>query len=218
MDETQSWTIRKINRGLSVSPQIAPADMAAIEDGGFSFDHLQPPRRRRADQPTFAEIEKAAKAAGLDPAICPSCRQGPTRMPAISTPSVRSSRPGARLLPHRHALGHALVAGQGARGTPLPTSWPPPRRRATTCRAWCAASPMAARRPPIVADASHDIVIVGGGAAGHFRRLSSLLARKRPTSTSPSSTPQDIHYYQPGWTMVGGGIFEARNRQDHGHR
>jgi hypothetical protein len=39
--------IRKINRGLSVSPQIAPADMAEFEDGGFSFDHLQPPRRRR---------------------------------------------------------------------------------------------------------------------------------------------------------------------------
>jgi protein tyrosine phosphatase (PTP) superfamily phosphohydrolase (DUF442 family) len=50
--------IRKIDTGLTVSPQIAAADLAIVKIG-FSRDHLQPPRRRRHDQPTFEEIEAA---------------------------------------------------------------------------------------------------------------------------------------------------------------
>jgi sulfide:quinone oxidoreductase len=46
---------------------------------------------------------------------------------------------------------------------------------------------------------------------------SSLLARACPSLDIAIIDPADIHYYQPGWTMVGGGIFDAAtNRQDHG--
>jgi sulfide:quinone oxidoreductase len=54
---------------------------------------------------------------------------------------------------------------------------------------------------------SHDIVIIGGGAAG-ISVCSSLLKR-RPNLDIAIIDPSDIHYYQPGWTMVGGGVFEA---------
>ena len=54
---------------------------------------------------------------------------------------------------------------------------------------------------------SHQIVIVGGGSAG-IATASSLL--KRDTSLDIAIIePSDVHYYQPGWTMVGGGVFEA---------
>ncbi|MFP5341028.1 MAG: FAD/NAD(P)-binding oxidoreductase, partial [Gammaproteobacteria bacterium] len=61
------------------------------------------------------------------------------------------------------------------------------------------------RTPVEVADASHAVVIVGGGAAG-VAVASSLLARE-PGLDIAIIDPADIHYYQPGWTLVGGGVF-----------
>ena len=52
----------------------------------------------------------------------------------------------------------------------------------------------------------HQIVIVGGGAAG-IAVASSLLKRRRSLDIAIVE-PKDQHYYQPGWTMVGGGVFD----------
>ena len=57
--------IRKINRGLSVSPQIAPADMAELKMAGFRSIICNRPDGEGNDQPTFSEIEAAARSAGL---------------------------------------------------------------------------------------------------------------------------------------------------------
>lgn len=54
----------------------------------------------------------------------------------------------------------------------------------------------------------HDVAIVGAGAAG-VSVCSSLLKRK-PNLDVAIIDPSDIHYYQPGWTMVGGGIFKPQ--------
>jgi sulfide:quinone oxidoreductase len=56
-------------------------------------------------------------------------------------------------------------------------------------------------------DAKYDVVIVGGGAGG-VSVAASLQSRKSNLSIAIID-PADIHYYQPGWTMVGGGVFEA---------
>src|SRR5580704_14774145 len=52
-----------------------------------------------------------------------------------------------------------------------------------------------------------DVVIVGGGAAG-IATAASVLAR-RPDLDILVVEPQTKHYYQPGWTLVGGGVFTA---------
>jgi sulfide:quinone oxidoreductase len=62
------------------------------------------------------------------------------------------------------------------------------------------------RTPTDVADATHEVVIIGGGAAG-IAVASSLIARK-PDLDIAIVDPADIHYCQPGWTMVGGGVFD----------
>ncbi|WP_255573916.1 FAD/NAD(P)-binding oxidoreductase [Erythrobacter sp. SCSIO 43205] len=54
--------------------------------------------------------------------------------------------------------------------------------------------------------ASHTVVIVGGGAAG-LATASSLLKRRKNLDIAVID-PADTHAYQPGWTMVGGGVFE----------
>ena len=62
--------------------------------------------------------------------------------------------------------------------------------------------------PVEVDDATHAVVIIGGGSAG-ISVAASLLAR-HPTLDIAIIDPADIHCYQPGWTMVGAGIFDAR--------
>lgn len=52
-----------------------------------------------------------------------------------------------------------------------------------------------------------DVVIIGGGAAG-IATAASLLKR-RPSLAIAVVDPAEHHYYQPGWTMVGGGVFKA---------
>lgn len=51
----------------------------------------------------------------------------------------------------------------------------------------------------------HQIIIVGGGAAG-VATAASLLVRKNGLDIAIIE-PSDVHYYQPGWTLVGAGVF-----------
>ncbi len=55
----------------------------------------------------------------------------------------------------------------------------------------------------------YDVVIVGAGSAG-IAAASSILKR-RPNLKLVIIDPSEDHYYQPGWTMVGGGIFSAES-------
>jgi sulfide:quinone oxidoreductase len=52
----------------------------------------------------------------------------------------------------------------------------------------------------------YSVVIVGAGAAG-IATAASLKARKDDLEIALID-PADVHYYQPGWTLVGAGTFE----------
>jgi sulfide:quinone oxidoreductase len=49
----------------------------------------------------------------------------------------------------------------------------------------------------------HRVLIVGGGAAGIT--TAHLLRRQRPQWDVAILEPAEVHHYQPGWTLVGGG-------------
>lgn len=60
-------------------------------------------------------------------------------------------------------------------------------------------------RPTTVPSAT-DILIVGGGAAGAAAAAS--LRRRNKKVAITIIEPSLVHYYQPGWTLVGGGVFK----------
>ncbi|QTD36114.1 NAD(P)/FAD-dependent oxidoreductase [Pseudomonas fluorescens] len=51
-----------------------------------------------------------------------------------------------------------------------------------------------------------DVVVIGGGAAGIG--VTASLLRRQPGLRIAIVEPNDHHYYQPAWTLVGGGAFE----------
>jgi len=50
----------------------------------------------------------------------------------------------------------------------------------------------------------HQVLIIGGGNAGIS--VAAQLRRKRKTLDVAIIEPSDVHYYQPLWTLVGGGV------------
>ncbi len=55
----------------------------------------------------------------------------------------------------------------------------------------------------------HQVVIIGGGNAGIS--VASQLLRKNRKLDIAIVDPSDKHYYQPAWTLVGGGAFDSGN-------
>ncbi|KAK0340754.1 hypothetical protein LTR94_029192, partial [Friedmanniomyces endolithicus] len=66
---------------------------------------------------------------------------------------------------------------------------------------------MAGRARQRAAEEDYDIVVVGGGSAG-IAAAASILKRRDHLRLAVVE-PNEDHYYQPGWTMVGAGVFDA---------
>ncbi|MFV0246133.1 MAG: TIGR01244 family sulfur transferase [Qingshengfaniella sp.] len=202
--------IRKIDDGLSVGPQITPEDPAALAAAGFRSIICNRPDAESPDQPGQDEIALAAKAAGLEFRYLPVtpglvtdetaqafgqtvqevpgpvfayCRTG-TRSATLWSLAQAGKRPLTEILAMTKAAGYDMngVARRIANGGKTPTD---------------------------EGDAKFSIVIVGAGAGG-ISVASSLRARN-PDLDIALIDPADIHYYQPGWTMVGGGIFKPED-------
>ena len=92
-----------------------------------------------------------------------------------------------------------------ASSTPLPEILKAARLAGYDLRGMTRRIAAGGKAPHEVSTASHEIVIVGAGAAG-LAVAASLLARDKRLDIAVID-PAQTHYYQPGWTMVGGGIF-----------
>ncbi|MEH2119207.1 NAD(P)/FAD-dependent oxidoreductase [Nostoc sp.] len=55
----------------------------------------------------------------------------------------------------------------------------------------------------------HQIVVVGGGAAGIT--VAAQLLKKNKQLDVAIIEPRDKHYYQPAWTLVGGGVYKVED-------
>lgn len=200
--------IRKINDQISVSPQISATDVDALVKAGFRALICNRPDGEGPDQPTFEEIDSAARKAGIETLYLP-----------ISSGMVDDA--------DAHEFGLALrdmpgpVLAYCRTGTRCATLWSISQAETMTPSDILTATKAAGydmsgvvrrivnggKTPTDTGDAKYDVVIVGGGAGGIS--VASSLKTRKPDISIAVIDPADIHYYQPGWTMVGGGIFDA---------
>ncbi|HZX26016.1 MAG TPA: TIGR01244 family sulfur transferase [Telluria sp.] len=201
--------IRQLTSELSVAPQIQPADLAALKEAGFRAIICNRPDGEGADQPLFAEIGEAARAAGLETCYLPAesgkvtdeqGRQFGAACAALPKPVLAFCRTGMR--------STTMWALSQAGTMPLPWILDAAARAGYDLKGVVRRIANGGRTPLEVAEAAHEVVIVGGGAAG-IAVAASLLARD-PDLDVAIIDPADVHYYQPGWTLVGGGAFDVR--------
>jgi len=170
--------VKQLSPRLSVSPQIAAADVATLAAQGFKSIIVNRPDGEGADQPNFAEIKAAADTVGLATVYAPIASGiAPSSDSVAAFARAMAELPGPVLAYCRSGARSTLLFKLASDGQ-------------TPARA-----------------AAHDIVIVGGGTAG-IAVAASLLARRSNLDIAIIE-PADEHFYQPGWTMVGGGVFDV---------
>lgn len=199
---------RKLTEELTVSPQITPHDLDAIKSAGFRSIICHRPDGEAPDQPVFAEIKDAAIAAGLEIRYQPVIPGMLSELDAKEFASLIAELPKPVLAYCRTGTRSAsLWALSGATTRALPDILAATKAAGYDMSGIVRRIANGGKTPLNHADASHDIVIVGGGAAG-IAAASSLLARHSSLDIAIID-PADTHYYQPGWTLVGGGVFDA---------
>jgi sulfide:quinone oxidoreductase len=208
---------KPITPSLAVTAQITTADVAAIATAGYKTIICNRPDGETPDQTPFSEIKSAAETAGLSahylPTITGQVSDADGRafgeiIASVPQPILAYCRSGTRSatmwglsqvgqLPADAIL--AAVQGAGYDLSALSARFEAPARQQAT------------QTPSIGAgsEGNHQIVIIGGGAAG-IAVASSLLARDSGLGIAIIE-PADRHCYQPGWTMVGAGVFRAES-------
>src|SRR3979490_720312 len=63
------------------------------------------------------------------------------------------------------------------------------------------------------AEVNHAVGIVGGGASGIT--VAAQLKRHDPGLDIAIVEPSELHWYQPGWTLVGAGVFSRKQTERH---
>lgn len=201
--------VKKISGNLSVSAQVLSEDIEELAKLGYKAIICNRPDGEGADQPTFAEIKKVAHKAGLEAVYIPIVSGRVQDSDARSFGDAVTSLPNPVLAYCRTGTRSATLwsLNEGAKGRPLPEILQATKDAGYDMSGVVRRIANGGRTPTDVADATHDIVIIGGGAAG-ISVASSLMHRKKDLDIAIID-PADVHYYQPGWTMVGGGIFDA---------
>jgi sulfide:quinone oxidoreductase len=194
-------SIKPLTAQFAASEQLSIAEVGSLKTLGYTTLINNRPDGEAAGQPTSASIAAAAAQAGL------TYHHLPVKPGAVDDASVRqfakvlASAPGPVLAFCRSGMRSAtlwsLAAPDGERES-----------RIQAARAVGYQLPLNPAPPP--SSARHaDILIIGGGAAG-LAVAASL--RQRDSSRSIFLIePREVHYYQPGWTMVGGGIFDQQS-------
>jgi sulfide:quinone oxidoreductase len=200
---------KQLDPNFYVSEQISAVDINDIAAAGIKSIICNRPDGEAGDQPNMAEIEQAAATCGIEFHALPVSsgniteqeREGFSKiLLAAPQPTLAYCRTGTRSTTlwslHQAEAGtdteQVLEAAKGA-GYDM-------SGLATRLRGY---------RSKKESRAEYDILIVGAGAGG-IAVASSIL--KRHTSAKIGIIdPAQAHYYQPGWTMVGAGIFSAQD-------
>ena len=201
---------KALTPSLSVSPQLSEADLAEAARDGFRAIIDNRPDGEEPGQPSAAEMQALAASHGMGFAHVP-------------TVGGKISDEDVALMAHALSRLDGPVLAYCRTGTRSTTLWALSQVGAQPAEVLIATAAgagydLSALRPrletrmtaPIGAQAEQaDVVIVGGGSAG-LATAASLLERDHRLNIVVIE-PRETHDYQPGWTMVGGGVFDVKD-------
>ncbi|MEN2786900.1 bifunctional protein tyrosine phosphatase family protein/NAD(P)/FAD-dependent oxidoreductase [Sphingomonas qilianensis] len=201
--------VRALTASLWVSPQLTEADMADAARAGFRTIIDNRPDGEEPGQLSAAEMERLAARHGMAFAHVPvvpgkigdaDVARMADLLSRLNAPILAYCRTGAR--------STSLWALAQAGSMPVETILKTAANAGYDLAALRPRLELAAAIPEHVPPARAAIVIVGGGSAG-LATAASLLKRDRTLDVIVIE-PRTEHDYQPGWTMVGAGVFDAK--------
>ncbi len=197
--------LANLEKGVLVADQILPEDLKDLAEQGIKTIFCHRPDGEGPDQPNFAEIAQAAKKLKIKTHYLPvvSGKISEADVTAFAQLFKESKKPVLGYCRSGMRAASLWALSQGAS-----------QGLAQTLEAGKQAgfdfSGLTQRIVGTQANNAsvihHEVVIIGGGAAG-VAVASSLLSRNSKLDVAIID-PADTHYYQPGWTMVGGGVFK----------
>jgi sulfide:quinone oxidoreductase len=201
--------IHTLSPTISVAPQVTASQIAELAAQGFRAVICNRPDGEGADQPNFAEIERACAEHDIEAAYLPVVSGKVSEEDAVAFARLLDRLPKPVLAYCRTGTRSTTLwaLAEAAGGQPMPGIVAVAKAAGYDMTSVMRRIVNGGRIPRGGAAVRHDIVIVGGGAAG-IAVASSLLARKADLDIAIID-PAEVHYYQPGWTMVGAGVFQA---------
>ncbi|MCB1985610.1 MAG: TIGR01244 family phosphatase [Burkholderiales bacterium] len=184
-----SINFTQLDEKLSVTGQISVDDLTEIAASGFkSIICNRPDFEGGESQPTSEQLEIQAKGLGITFAYLP------VQVGVIPEERGEAFRKLMAELP-----GPVLAFCNSG-------------RRASALHAMSKSDLEVAKMHQATVDACNwgnafDVVVVGGGSAGIG--ITASLLKRRKSLRIAIIEPHDKHYYQPAWTLVGGGAYDA---------
>ena len=213
--------VRKISPFISVSPQLQVQDIGVAASQGFKVIINNRPDGEEDGQPSSDELKAAAQANGLEYIHIPVIPGKVTdkdveafskALDSVRGPVLAFCRTGTRsstlwaLSVAPRLDTDAILQTTAEAGYDLSALRPKIEARAAAASANAPAAKKKAAGEGATAGKRHQVVIVGGGAGGIS--VASSMLRRQPGLDIVIIEPRDKHYYQPGWTLVGGGVFD----------
>lgn len=212
--------IKKISPFISVSPQIYPAHIERLAAQGFKTLINNRPDNETDDQPLVEELTVEAAKHGMKLISIPitpgvitpqNIEDFSDAMRKVKGPVLAYCRSGMRstslwaLYEARHMDSETIIKFASGLGYDLSSH----RQRLDEVAAQAAGIEELIHYESEAS--TYDVVIVGGGSAG--LTVASSLLKRRSRLDIAVIEPRYKHFYQPGFTMVGGGVFEAAQTQ-----
>ena len=206
--------INQLSPFISVSPQLTPNDIGVAASRGFKSIICNRPDQESQDQPSTTDLKEAAERLGLNwyyqPVVSGKITDANIAdftaiMDKAQGPVLAFCRTGTRsstlwaLSQAPRLSPEAILTTTKAAGYDLSAQH-------ERLNALNQSATKQFHSPTATHKANHDVVIIGGGAAG--QAVAASLLKRKPSLTIAIVEPNNEHYYQPGWTLVGGGVFE----------